>query len=40
MKEGARECPAVVVKLLLSGSVCGWVCRQRKESCEVKRGIE
>ena len=27
----------MVVKLLLSGSVCGLVCIQRKESCEVKR---
>jgi len=34
--EGARECFAVMVKQLLSGSVCGLVCRQRKESCEVK----
>ena len=31
---------AVTVKRLLSGSVCGLVTRQRKESCEVKRGIE
>ena len=31
--EGARECLAVMVNFLFSGSV--W--RQRKESCEVKR---
>jgi len=34
--EETRECLAVVVKLLLSGPLCGLVCRQRKESCEVK----
>jgi len=39
-KDGAKECLAVVVKLLLSGSVCGLVCRHRKESCEVKRRAE
>jgi len=38
--EEARECLAVVVKLLLSRSVCGLVCRQRKDSCEVKRRTE
>ena len=37
MKEGARECLGVVIKLLLFGSVCGLVCIQRKEGCEVKR---
>jgi len=39
-KEGPRGCLAVVVKLLLPGPVCGLVCRQRKESCEVKRRTE
>jgi len=34
--ECARDGLAVMVKLLLSGSVCGLVCRKRKESCEVK----
>jgi len=38
--EEARECLAVVFKLLLSGSVCGLVCRQRKVSCEVKQRTE
>jgi len=38
--EGAREGLAVVVKLLLSGSVCGLVCRHRKGSCEGKRRTE
>jgi hypothetical protein len=38
--EGARECLAVVVKLLLSGSVCVLVCRRRKECCQVKRRTE
>ena len=39
-EEKRRTEYAVMVKRPLSGSVHGLVTRQRKESCEVKQGIE
>jgi hypothetical protein len=37
---GERTESAMMVKQLLSGSVYGWVFRQRKKSCDAKRRTE